>query len=161
MEKFQELREQAKKKLAAADHMLYMTYPVVDEPKLLLTILDNIYESMELALDALLQRERQFKLIPPYHNAFSAKLDVFKRRIAEKYSLNREYAAFLQTLRNLMVAHNESHVEFSKKDTFVICSDRYEIKTVSMGDLKSYLTKAKIFIQDIDKVLNRHEYLFE
>ena len=36
MEKFQEAREKARRNLQIADHMLYMTYGLVQDPKLLL-----------------------------------------------------------------------------------------------------------------------------
>ena len=61
MERFQELREDARKRLQVADHLLTITYPLVKDAKLLLTISENLYYCVENAMNALLEHEKLFK----------------------------------------------------------------------------------------------------
>ena len=91
MEQFQTAREEAIKKLKIADHMLTITYQLVQDPKLLLAVLDNIYTAMEKAMSSVLYYERLFKRIPPFPENFEAKLIMFKTRVQPKYKINNDY----------------------------------------------------------------------
>jgi hypothetical protein len=132
--------------------MLSMTFPLVQEPQLLMAVAENIYAAVELCLDALLERERSRRQIPAYHTGFEGKLDVFGKVLVPRYGLKTEYIEYMRTLKNLIRAHDESAVEFSRKDALVICSDRYDISTISAKDLQSFVNKAKLFIHDTNKV---------
>jgi hypothetical protein len=46
MEEFQVLRDKAVEKIKIADHMLFMTYPLVKDPKLLMSILENTFSKL-------------------------------------------------------------------------------------------------------------------
>ena len=61
MERFKELVEKANRSLNTADHLAYVTYPVINEPKLTITILNNIYQSLLHSIDALLYYYYLFK----------------------------------------------------------------------------------------------------
>ena len=65
MEQFQESRDNAKKKIQIADHMLGVTYPLVKDTKLLVVIMENIFLAYTNAMAAILYHERLFKRIPP------------------------------------------------------------------------------------------------
>ena len=64
MEKFQESLLKAKKKLHLADHMIFVTYKLVNDPRLLLSAIKNIFNSLQNTIDSLLCYERLFKRIP-------------------------------------------------------------------------------------------------
>ena len=54
MQKFNNFVLEANKKFKLADHIAYVTYPLLKETKLLLTILENTNKSLILALNAYL-----------------------------------------------------------------------------------------------------------
>ena len=63
MEKFQENLVQAIKNLQIADHMAYVTYPLINEKRLLLKIFDEIYKSIISCINAILNYEYLYKRI--------------------------------------------------------------------------------------------------
>ena len=57
MEKYEELRDMARKKIQIADHMLTMTYPMIKDPKLLLAVMENIFLALTNSIAASLLNE--------------------------------------------------------------------------------------------------------
>jgi len=161
MEFFQELRERAKEHIRKADHMLIMTYPLLNEPKILVSVTNNLLKSVEYAMTAILEYERLFKRIPPFpENNFDSKFFIFRDKIMKRYSLNPDHIKLITSLRELVKAHSTSSVEFSRKGQFVICSNDYELRTLTANDLKKYMSKAKVFIDDMYRLTQENDGIF-
>ena len=160
MEEFQKFRDAAKKKISLADHMLTMTYPLVQDTKLLLVVLENIFLAMTNAMSSVLYYERLFKRIPPFTDNFENKFLIFREKCINKYKINPEYLNLLKEIKDIIVQHRRSPVEFVRKDRFVICSDNYKIKTISIDQIKDYIAKAKDFIQLTNFIVSKNEGIF-
>ena len=160
MEEFQILRDKAMQKIKVADHMLFMTYPLVKDPKLLLAIVENIFASLDFGMSALLQHERLFKRIPPYHDTFPSRFDIFKSKMIPRYKLSPSHAKLINDVRTIISEHKKSPVEFARKDKFVICSPSYSIKTIDINMVKKYIFETKVFVDNINKIVSKHEGIF-
>jgi len=160
MERYQELREAAKKKIQIADHMLTMTYPLVKDPKLLLAVLENVFLALTNVVGALLYYERTFKRVPPFQDTFVSKFNVFKEKCVIRYNIDRGYLSLLQDVKEIILHHKKSPIEFTRKDSFVICSDDYTMQTISLDKIKNYILKSKSFIQQIEEIIGKHQEIF-
>lgn len=160
MEKFQEQREKARKTIQLADHMLTMTYPMLKDPKILLSVLDNINNSIDLIISSILELERTFKRVPGYQDNFDSKLRVFREKVMPKYKISQEHLKLILKVRELMLAHKESPVEFTRKNNLVMATDNYEIRTLNDKSLKEIIFKAKVFINEVAKVTEQNDGLF-
>ncbi|HJX05930.1 MAG TPA: hypothetical protein VJ461_04410 [Candidatus Nanoarchaeia archaeon] len=160
MEEFQILRDKALQKIKVADHMLFMTYPLVKDPRLLLSIIENVYASLDYGMSSLLHHERLFKRIPPFHDSFSSKLEIFKSRMIPTYGLNPRYPQLITDVKTILSEHKKSPVEFARKDKFVICSPTYSIKTVDINLVKKYIFETKVFVDNINKIVSKNEGIF-
>lgn len=161
MEDFQLAKEEAKKIIKVADHMLVMTFPLVKDPKLLMAVTENIFSSLTNAMSSLLYYERLFKRIPVFTDTFDSKMLIFKDTIVPKYNINKEYIKLINELKELLAEHSKSPVEFSRGDRFVICSGNYRMKTISVDDLKKYIAQAKLFIYDVERLVNKNARIFK
>jgi len=160
MEKFQEAREKAKKSIKIADHILSVTYPLVKDSKLLLAVVENIFLAYTNAMASVLYYDRLFKRIPPFNDTFESKFNMFKEKCIHSYKLDKNYLEDMQDVKNIITEHKKSPMEFTRKDKFVICSDNYRMRAVSLDQLAAYVNKAKVFIQDIDNIVSKNERLF-
>lgn len=160
MEQFQILRDKALQKIQVADHMLFMTYPLVKDPKLLLAIIENIFASLDYGMSALLQHERLFKRIPPYHDTFPSRFEIFKDKMIQKYDLSPRHANLINEIKGIISEHKKSPVEFARKDKFVICSPSYSLKTIDINLVKKYVFETKVFVNNINKIVSKHEGIF-
>ena len=140
--------------------MLSVTFPLVKDTKLLLAIIENIFLAYTNSIAAILYYERLFKRIPPFQDTFESKMNMFKERCITKHNMDKEHIIEIQDIRDIIIEHRKSPVEFKRGDKFVICSDNYRIKTISVRDIRKYIDKAKVFIEAMDTIVRKDEGLF-
>jgi len=160
MELFQEAMEKAKKNIQIADHMLTVTYPLVKDTKLLLAVIENIFLAYSNSMSAILYQDRILKKIPLFNNTFESKFNMFKQRCVDRYRIDKSFISEMQNIKETIIQHKKSPVEFVRKDRFVICSDNYKLKTINIEEIKRYLNKAKLFIEEAINILSKNEGLF-
>lgn len=161
MEEFQSTLQTAKNKLKVADHMFVMTYPLVKDPKLLLAVVENIFQAFEKGMSSLLYYERLFKRIPLFQETFESKFNMFRDKLVPKFKIDEEHIKVMRNLKEILLEHKKSPIEFSRKDRFVICSENYRMKTISKDDIKKYIFKAKLFVSDIERLVSRDGRIFK
>jgi len=160
MEQFQILRDKAVQKIRVADHMLFMTYPLVKDPKLLLSIIENVFASLDYGVSSLLHHEKLFKRIPPFHDTFPSRFEIFKDKMIPKYELSPKYVKLIKDVGSIISEHKKSPVEFARKDKFVICSPSYSLKTIDTNLVKKYIFETKVFVDNVNKIVSKHEGIF-
>ena len=157
MEKYQEALARAKNSLKVADHMVFVTYKLVSDSKLLLAIAENIFLTFTNSMAAILYYDRYYKRIPPFHGNFDSKFNMFREKIIKRYKIDDEYLKSMQEIKELIIEHQKSPIEFRKKEKFVICSEEYKIRTVTIDMMKDYVAKAKEFFLIIERIIKRQE----
>jgi len=161
MEKFQEMRDTAQKKLKLADHVLTMTYPLVQDTKLLLVVVENLFLSLTNAMGSVLYYERLFKRVPSFTDNFESKFQVFTERCANRYKLNPSYLKLIREIKDIVVEHKKSSIEFVRKDRYIICSDDYRMKAITIDQIKRYIQEAKSFISETSNIVSKNEEIFK
>jgi len=142
MEKFQENLAQAIKNLQIADHMTYVTYPLINEKRLLLKIFDEIYKSIIGCINAILNYEYLYKRITIYkENNYN--MQTFINKCAKNYGLTNKQIKEIIEIIEINKQHKQSAMEFVKKDKVVILSDNLKTKTINLQKIKEYLLLAK------------------
>jgi hypothetical protein len=160
MEKFQELREISKRKLTLADHILTQTYPLLKDPKLLLAAIENIFLAYTNSISSLLYYERLFKRIPNFQDTYESKFRIFEERCSFKYHIKEENINIIKEIKNIIVQHRKSPIEFTREDQFVICSNDYSMKTIKYVQLKEMIINAKQFIDKVNTITSKNEAIF-
>jgi len=143
-------------KLKVADHLLSTTYSLVKDPKLLVSVVENIFKSLELAVEAVLVYEKNFKSIE-YSGSFESKIEMFRRKIIPKYALENDIVQFIVDLKTLLDEHKASKVEFTKKEKFVISDDDFNLKTLTFDEVRKKYTMAKHYIDEISKIISKYD----
>jgi hypothetical protein len=160
MEKYEELRDIAGKKIKIADHMLTMTYPMVKDPKLLLAVMENIFLALTNSMGSLLHYERIYKRVPPFQDTFVSKFNVFKQKCAKRLNIDPESVMMIHEIKEIILQHKKSPVEFTRNDSFIICSEDYRMKTITLEKMKNYILKSRLFVQNINNIINKNQLIF-
>jgi len=156
MEKFQQNLEEAIKALQIADHMTYVTFPLVNEQRLLLKIFDEIYKSIIGSINAILNYEYMYKRIKLYTDN-GENIRTFANKCAKTYNLNNEQTKKILEILELNKKHKQSAMEFVKKNKVVILSDNLGTQTLDIQKIKEYLILAKELLMHVNnKIKNRH-----
>ncbi|MGM5481934.1 MAG: hypothetical protein ACQESF_00585 [Nanobdellota archaeon] len=154
MEKFEVCAKGAKQDLKVADHMVNVTYKFVQDPKILLTVLQRLMSAVENTMGTILYYERLYKRIPHFSESFESMYNLFKARLTRRYQINVEYIKLIEDLREILEKHKKSPVEFKRKDKFVICSEDYRLRVITPDKIKNYINKAKLFQTEAERMVN-------
>ncbi|MEM2955046.1 MAG: hypothetical protein QW625_03810 [Candidatus Nanoarchaeia archaeon] len=156
MEHYLELLNSAKKQMELIEHMIYVTYPLVNENKLLLVMLNNIIKCARTSLQSLLEFERISKNISGWDNSFLGEIFIYKQKIEQKYALNPKYFRFLQKLCELEKIDLESNVRFKRGERYILSLANFEkIFELDLNLIKKYASLTKNFIEDILKIIEK------
>ncbi len=135
------LLEEAKRSLKMADHMIYITYPLLKENRLLIKILEQIYLVMLNVVKAVLQHEYYFKRIELQNNA-EANFSIFTS-LSGRYKITPEQVQNIKSVLILMEKHRKSPTEFVRRDKFVILSDDMSAESITAEMIKHFINDAK------------------
>lgn len=146
-EKYFQSLEEATRALQIADHMTYITFPLVKEKRLLLKVLSELSLAILSTINAVLQYEYTWKRIQLYSDPKS-NFETFKR-ISSRYEISSEQLKTLMEILTLAERHKKSPFEFVKEEKIVIMSDD--------GMIPSYLTldKIKAFLIETKDVIHK------
>lgn len=153
MERYEIACARARQDLKVADHMMNITYKLVNDPKMLLSIMQRLMSALTNTMGCVLHYERLYKRIPMFNESFENMYLIFKARTTRRYNINIEYLTLIEEVRQILNQHKKSPIEFSRKDKFVICSDDYRMKTISIENIKSFINKAKLFQTEAERMV--------
>jgi len=144
-EKYQISLEKAKKSLQTADHITYVTFPLIKEHRLLLKVLEELGISLLNIVNAILQYEYLYRKIPIYQDSAS-NFNTFKN-LASKYNISQEQLNKIMEILKLAERHKKSSFEFMKHNKIVIMSQSMETEVITLEKIKDYLTEVKDIIR--------------
>ncbi len=146
IEKHVENLQKAIKSLQIADHMAYVTYPVVRDKRLFLKILENISQTLLYTINAILQHDYLWKKITLYQDPKS-NFGVFRDKCAPRFNILKEEISQILEILALVEKHKKSPLEFTRKDKVIIMSDNLRTTTLDIEKIKQYLVLTKKIIQ--------------
>lgn len=155
MEKFLLSLDSASKIVKTADHMIYITFPLIREKRLLVKILDEIYLVVLNVVNAILQYEYAYKRITLYRDA-RTNFSTFREKCASRFNINQEEVAKIVEIFKIVEKHKQSPMEFVRKDKLIILSDNLHTDTITVDKLKEYIITAKSVLRKAEqKIKNK------
>ena len=151
-----QLLDRAEKELRGADHMVYITYPLIKDNRILKSVLDQMYNIAENIVHSILNYEFRYRRIGPIT---ITKLDVSGlnwitfMRCYSRFGITPEEADKLKEMLEIISRHKASTVEFTRKDRLVFMSNGAHAESVGFDQIKSHMTNMKvIFKKAKDKI---------
>ena len=146
--------ETAQQQCDSAWHLLKVTYPSMKEHKILLGIVGNLSDALQSAVEALLDYELQLNLIPKYNLDWESKFNAFKLKSAIRNRIPENYILLIKKLKDLLLLHQKSPMEFKRGSRMVICDGDYAYETLSPEKVENYLKETKEFITLIKNLIH-------
>ncbi len=154
MEPFEIQLEEAKKALKTADHLAYITYPLVSDNKLMLLIAENLYNSIIKTIEAMLNYDRYYKRIPVVPEESDEKIIVFKNEVCKRYNINTDIILMIKDIKTIAESRKNSNMElFRKKELVIITEDFTRAKTLSLKKVKDYINSTKLLVNKAESIL--------
>lgn len=155
MEKFLEYIQEAEKIIQTIDHIVYVTFPLIKDKKLLLKTLLETKIAVVRCINSILQYEYLYKRITLYKNP-ETNLKIFKEECAPRYKITKKEINLILELFKLAENHQESPFEFVRGEKIVILSENLKPKTLTIEKIKEFLLLAKSILDKTKrKMLNQ------
>ena len=142
MEKFLENIQEAEKDLRTLDHMIYVTFPLIKDKRLLLKVVQDIKDVITNCITSILQYEYLYKRISLYRDS-RENLKTFTEKCAQRYNIGKEEIRLILELFRLVENHKKSPFEFVKDEKIVILSENSKPTTMTLEKAKEFLITAK------------------
>jgi hypothetical protein len=152
MEDFLELLSEANKAFKTADHLTYVTYPLVQETKLLIAIVENLHSALVKSIEAILEYDQLYKRISLLPQDPQLRFEVFKTKSAKRYNINDLDLDLIEDLREIISYHKKSPLEFVRKDKYVLYLNNLRIKTIDFKKIKEDLEKVNTFLKKVNLI---------
>ena len=152
MEQFDSYVATANKAFKIADHLVYVTFPVVRDNKLMATALEQLFVALQSGMAALLYYDAAYKRISAFPTMFDKQLQIFKQFTCIRYQIGDGVCVLIRDVADFVRNRRESPVEFSRKDTYVIASQTYRLTTLTAEKMKRFILGAKEFLERVNEI---------
>lgn len=154
MEKYLEYLISSQKKLQTADHLIYMTYPLIKDKKLLLKIMSELNSAVVDLINSVLQYEYLFKHIELTKNP-TTNLNLFFQKCALKYRIDNTEIIVIKELLDLNEKHHKSPIEFIRNGNVVILTENLNPSIISPEKIKQFLYSLKTTLRKVQKAISK------
>ncbi len=140
--------DEAERLLKTSDHLIYVSYTLLKDHKLLVKILPEIKNAILKSLNVVLQNEYLFKRIKLYKNP-KDNFETFKKKCAKRYGISPGEIKQIEALFKLVEGHEKSTMEFVRGEKVVILSDTSTHLTVNLEETKEFLQLGKSILRKV------------
>jgi len=154
VEKFLEYLKTAEEKIQTVDHMIYITFPLIKDKRLLLKILSEMNFIVLNTINSILQYEYLYKRIDLTQDA-KTNLRIFINQCAPRYQITEQEIKLILELIDLADKHKKSPFEFIKEEKVVILSENLKPATITLDKTKEFLLVNKIILKKTRETMKR------
>lgn len=145
------LLDKAEKSLRTADHMIYITYPLIKDNRILKSVLEQLYQIADSIVLAVLHYEAAYKRIsslasmPLTCNCHNWLLFV---KSTPRFNVTGQELEKLKELLEIVEKHHSSSVEFTRKDRLVFMNNS-RTESIGLDQMKTYLNSLKTVLRKV------------
>lgn len=154
MEKFLEYLKIAEERIQTIDHMIYVTFPLIKDKRLLLKILSEMNFIILNAINSILQYEYLYKRINLTRDA-QTNLRIFVQQCAPRYKITEQEIKLILELIDLAEQHKKSPFEFIKEEKVIILSENLKPATITIDKAKEFLLTTKSILKKTRETMKR------
>jgi len=155
MEKFLENLDEAQKIIMAMDHLVYVTFPLIKDKKMLIRIAMETKKAIALCINSILQNDYLYKRIKLYSNQQENFL-TFREKCAPRYEISKEDINKITSLFELVKKHKKSPLEFVRNEKVIIMSEDFYPEILTLEKTKEFVVLAKNLLLKIAKNLKKY-----
>lgn len=146
MEKFIEYLQKAEKIIKTSDHLIYVSFPLVKEKRIILKTISEIEIAIKNCINSILQYEYIYKRIRLYQDP-KKNFETFKDKCAPRYNITEKDIELIIELFEIVKKHKQSDFEFVKEEKVVILSKNLKQETITIEKTKKFLELAKDILE--------------
>ncbi len=147
------LIDELEKEFKDVHHMINVTYKFVKEPKLLLTILDKLYNIAIKIIDIIMYDNYNRKNISLVPKTNDAKIVLFDEKLSPLYDFGEDLIELIKSIDKLKQIQNKSLI-ISKDNKIVFYIDNYTTEIFSLEDANKIYKDLNFYFEELKKELS-------
>jgi hypothetical protein len=144
--------EEAEKKLKTIDHILYVTFPLLKDKKILLKTMVETKIAINNCINSILQYEYIKERINLSDNP-KQNLKIFIDSCAQRYRIEPSEIKKILDLFELVEKHKKSSFEFVKENKIIILSESMQSQSLTLEKAKEFLILGKNLLKKTKETL--------
>jgi len=146
---------ESQKELRIADHMAYVTSPLLTDSNLFASTVNHLYKSILYSVMGFLKNEMDYKRLFALPRENKDKVEFFVRRYAQNMGIETEMLNMVRRMTVVGSAAGSSYKQFSRNNKMVFMSQNFSVEEIDKDSVKKYLSLQKKFILKVKENLRR------
>lgn len=142
MKKILENLESAEKITKATDHLLYITFPIIKDKRVILKVISELKLAITHCINSILQYEYFLKRIRLSKDP-QTNFKIFEEKCAENYNISKKEIELIMELFRIVEKQKKSPMEFLKNDKIIFMSEDMKPEIFTLEKTKEYLILTK------------------
>lgn len=142
----------ALEELRLADHMIYVTLPLLDDKRVFINAVGHIGKALKDTVRLFMQREADYKQIP-----FMPGEDLLVNEFINRYSSRlglQDYIEMLKSVVSFNDVRGRSSIKLKKNDKFIVISPEYSMVALTIEQVKAFLRQAREFVSRLGSAVS-------
>lgn len=157
MEDYKLVSEQAYREAKMADHMAFVTSKVVNDKKIIISIVDHLSKAFILSIKSymlFLKYKHKIESLPKDDKEL---LTIFFETYAQELKIEKSLLDVIQRLYNAVNAYETRGILLTRADKYVFVSPEYELIDFNLESIKNWLRDGVKFVSMIKEMVT-NEY---
>ncbi len=144
---------EAERTIMATDHLIYVTFPLIKNKRLLLKAMVDLKNAIAKCINSILQYEYIFRRIRLSKDP-KTNLETFLKKSAPNNGIGVSETRQIIELFGLVKKHEESPMEFVRKEKIVILSANLHKDIITLEDIKRFLILSKTILKKTQEIID-------
>jgi len=154
MEKFLENIQEAEKKIKTADHLAYITYPLLKDKRLFLVLLSEIKKSLICCINSILRYDYLYKRVSLSPDT-KTNFETFLNKSSKRFQITPKELEQIKNIFQFEECHRKSSMEIMKEDKILILSPDLKQKIITIEQIKEFLQISKSILEKTKNTILR------
>ncbi|MFW5865892.1 MAG: hypothetical protein ACOCU6_02240 [Nanoarchaeota archaeon] len=149
MDIFEYYMKEARRFIDSASHLKSISYKLSGDPELFAQMLEKIHKAHQNIVSMLLVTDPTCETVKECAMLAQHDFDMAIKRIennAERIFSEKEMALIKQ-VHMLVKKRERSPVEFPRKDSLILCNDRYDTEQISIEMIQDLITQTQLLLK--------------
>ena len=134
------------RQLAIAEHLLTKSYPSLKDPKILLSVLQNLLAAIDEAISKHLQEARSKHEIPPYNNTLNGRLNAARIHLAKQLDIKKVDFMMISEIQETLAEHEQAPTEFRRNNALIIADENFKLTKLDEQKTKTYMSRTRTLL---------------
>jgi len=146
--------EKAKREVMIADHMAYVTSRLINDKKIIVSIIDHLNKAFLLSINSFMYYEKMYKRVRNVPQDSELLIRSFFSAYAKALNVDISLETIGYKMTRLIDSYTKRGMLLTRSTKYVIVSPEYELIDFNPNGIKDWVIKTREFVKTITEKLS-------